>query len=169
MLCTDDISVKCPDTTKAAAQGHVASEQMPSAKSLQAGILVSRQESGIQSSPMIELRNSVNTLGDEFPRCVLEAALRALQDGNFSKTITEHPIVPQAANNKAASYLLLLSIAEHMKANGININYSSHNIRERLKSTGLESGAIDDLIKGVTNILPATVMARQRTIEDELY
>ena len=130
------------------------------------GMPMARQNSDVQSSPTMQMRDQISRLSImyNFPSQVQSAALSALQDGPFSKAITDQPIAQSKKLKGASAYLLLQSIAEETgKA-------SAGPSKEHCRQVGLGGVDVRPIIDHVRSILPKSAIGYTTVDDDdELY
>lgn len=149
----EEDSLKTPEHTKA------------SSNALGSAIPIVRQDSDVQSSSIVQMRDQISRLSIayQFPSQVQSAALMALKDGAFSKAISEQPIAPSKKTKEASVYLLLHSIAEEMGA-----LYTDPPL-QHCRQVGLDGVQIRPIINRVRSILPQAAMGSTVADDDELY
>lgn len=161
-ISTGDNAVECPSVEE---EDLFKTPEQKSAGPASTGVLLARQSSDVQSSPIMQMRDQISRLSIvySFPSQVQSTALLALTDGAFFKAITDQPIAPSNKPKEASAYLLLHSIAEET---GVA---SSDPSNEQCRRVGLDGIDTRPIINRVRSILPNTAFGATAADDDELY
>jgi hypothetical protein len=126
-----------------------------------------RQDSDVLSSPLMQMRDAIRRLSIEYSYSseVRDAAMCALQDGEFSKHMIECPVTPRKATNFASAYVLLRSVSEEIgKPNSVGLQ------QEQCRKVGLADSDVESMVRQMRGMLPKTAMAGgSGEYDDELY
>ena len=114
-----------------------------------------------QSSPLVQMRDAIMDVSQScsFPSEVQQAALVALQEPSFVKSITQVPVVSAKQSKQASAYTILFSIAKRMNK---PCDTSCH-------SFGLNVGNFSSAVDRILSILPERAIHNYHQDDDELY
>jgi len=161
-ISTGNNAIECPSVNE---EDSLNTPEQKSAGHTSNGMPMARQNSDVQSSLIMQIRDQISRLSImySFPSQVQSAAMLALKDGAFSKAITDQPIAPSKKLKEASAYLLLHSIAEEMRV------ASTDPSQEHCRRVGLEGVYTRPIINRVRSMLPKTAIGTTAADDDELY
>lgn len=165
-LSTSDNSVVCPD---AEVEDDMRSPEKCQLKhaAMGTGVPVFRQNSDVQSSPVVMMRDAIARLSVEYqcPGDVRDAAMFAMQDVDFVKKLFEEGSgfsMPKKSRS-ASAHVILCSIAKEAG------KYDEINTDKNLRRVNLESSEVQSMVDKMVQILPKGVVGSRVVDEDELY
>jgi hypothetical protein len=165
-LTTDDNSIECPSVDEdysLKTPERKADGRQPQPNST--GIPIARQDSDVQSSPIVQMRDAISRLSVEYsiPSELRDSAMCALQDGNFARQIMETPIVSTKKTHRASAYVILCSVAEEYGKQG------SYTMDDNCRRVGLSGAELAPMVSRVRSILPKSALGGRVNDDDELY
>jgi hypothetical protein len=167
-LDTGDICVPCPVVEEEDAEeekafktpgGAKPGRGQPAAARAGGNQNMHRQDSGLQPSPVMVVREAVFKLSDQFKFApsVRDAAVDALGDRDFASVIKNDTVVPHTASKFGKAYILLRSIREEAEAtsgggsSGAVADHSTH-----IQRVNMSNFNVDDLVAQMRKMLPKT-------------
>jgi hypothetical protein len=168
-ISTTDNCVVCPDaaTEEGLKTPDGARSKAPAGDVPVGNVAMRRQDSDVLSSPLMQMRDAIRRLSIEYSysREVRDAAMCALQDGEFSKHIIDSPVTSRKATNFASAYVLLRSVSEEIgKPNSARLQ------QEQCRKVGLADSEVESMVQQMRGMLPNTAMASgSGDYDDELY
>tara|TARA_B110001450_G_scaffold11858_1_gene11483 strand:+ start:2996 stop:4339 length:1344 start_codon:yes stop_codon:yes gene_type:complete len=119
---------------------------------------IHRQDSDLQPSPIVAVREAVFKLSDQFgySASVRDAAVDALGDREFASMIKNHTVMPSITSKFGKAYILLRSIKEEAEAtsgsgssNGNGVDHATH-----IQRVNLVNLNVDDMVSKMRRLLP---------------
>lgn len=170
-LDTGDVCVPCPvveeedaDEEKAfkTPEGAKPGRGQASAPRGGGGQGMRRQDSGLQPSPVMVVREAVFKLSDQFkfPAAVRDAAVDALGDREFASVIKNDTVIPHTASKFGKAYILLRSIKEETEATsgaGSSSNGAAADHATHIQRVNMSNFDVAELVSKMRELLPKTV------------
>jgi len=165
-LSTSDNSVVCPDADVKDDMRSPEKCQLKGA-AIGTGVPVCRQNSDVQSSPVVMMRDAIARLSVEYqcPGDVRNAAMSAMQDVEFVKKVFEEGSafsMPKKSRS-ASAHVILCSVAKEAG------KYEEINTEKNLRRVNLQSSEVQSMVDKMVQILPKGVVGSRAVDEDELY
>lgn len=116
-----------------------------------------RQDSGLQPSPVMVVREAVFKLSDQFkfPATVRDAAVDALGDRDFASVIKNDTVVPHTASKFGKAYILLRSVKEEAEAtSGAGSSGAAADHATHIQRVNMSNFNVDDLVAQMRQLLP---------------
>ena len=155
LLDTGDVCMPCPvvesDADEETALKTPISTKSARGKSANARGSICRQDSDLQPSPVMVVREAVFKLSEQFgyDASVRDAAVDALGNREFSSVIKNDTVIPHTASKFGKAYILLRSIQEEKGATSGFIDHSAH-----VRRVNMASYNVEDLVTKMRMLLP---------------
>jgi hypothetical protein len=130
-----------------------------------AGTSMKRQNSDLNPSPILQVRDAISKLSGEFAfgSGVRDKAIGALMNGNFGNAVRTNTIVPAAAGKYATAYVVLCAVTDASDG-----HMSPSFVAEHAERVGLETSQLDLMISSMRALLRMSKPITQ-CADDELY